>query len=193
MCNRYQMPYRRQVSPSMLITSKASTKNFNQTSASPLNWKFKILAKPGFRISTKIQLHNLNQTSAAKYWPNFRFQIPHELQLQSSTNQHLVSQWVYQLVTRVANVVLGSDKNTDQQYMRVMFWRYQFSQRSPWTSRLSFKTLTFQQWSVSSPPLTFCQRVFTKSSLHQYKFDDSKSINSTLLLVRAIELGIILL
>ena len=45
----------------------ASTRNLNQTSASPLNLKFKILTKPSFRISTKIQLHNLYKTSAAKY------------------------------------------------------------------------------------------------------------------------------
>ena len=44
----------------------ASTKNLNQTSASPQNLKFKILTKPSFRISTKIQLHNLYKTSAAK-------------------------------------------------------------------------------------------------------------------------------
>ena len=47
-----------------------STKNLNQTSASPQNLKFKILTKPSFRISTKIQLHNLYKTSAEKNWPN---------------------------------------------------------------------------------------------------------------------------
>ena len=44
-----------------------------QTSASQLNLKFKILSKPGFKISTKIQLHYLYKTSAAKYWPNSSF------------------------------------------------------------------------------------------------------------------------
>ena len=34
--------------------SRLSIKNLNQTSASPLNLKFKILAKPSFRISTEI-------------------------------------------------------------------------------------------------------------------------------------------
>ena len=53
----------------------ASTKNLNQTSASPLNLKFKVLTKPSFRISTKIQLHNLYKTSAAKCWTNFNFKI----------------------------------------------------------------------------------------------------------------------
>ena len=44
----------------------ASTRNLNQTSASPLNLKFKILTQPSFRM-TKIQLHNLYKTSATKY------------------------------------------------------------------------------------------------------------------------------
>ena len=52
-----------------------STKNLNQTSASPQNLKFKILTKPSFRISTKIQLHNLYKTSAAKCCTNFNFKI----------------------------------------------------------------------------------------------------------------------
>ena len=34
----------------------SSTRNLNQTSASPLHFKFKILTQPSFRISTKIQL-----------------------------------------------------------------------------------------------------------------------------------------
>ena len=37
----------------------ASTRNPNQTSASPLNLKFKILTKPSFRILIRIQLHNI--------------------------------------------------------------------------------------------------------------------------------------
>ena len=47
---------------------RISTKHqlFNQTSASPINLKFKILTKPSFRISTKIQLHDLYKTSAEK-------------------------------------------------------------------------------------------------------------------------------
>ena len=51
----------------------ASTKNLKKTSASPLNLKFKILAKPTFGISTKIQLHNFYKTSAEKNWPNSIF------------------------------------------------------------------------------------------------------------------------
>ena len=38
----------------------------SQTSASPINLKFKILTKPSFRILSKIPLHNLYKTSAAK-------------------------------------------------------------------------------------------------------------------------------
>ena len=53
----------------------ASTKNLNQTSASPLNLKFKILTKPSFRISTKIQHHNINQILASIYWPDFSIKI----------------------------------------------------------------------------------------------------------------------
>ena len=60
-------------------------------------------------------------------------------------------------MTRIANVGLGSDKNTDQQIEKGYVLK------------------------------------ILKDTLHQNKFDDSTSINSTLLLVRAIELGIILL
>ena len=58
---------------------KASTKNFNQTSASLLNLTFKILTKPSFRILTKMQLHNLYKTSAAICWTNSGFKILPEL------------------------------------------------------------------------------------------------------------------
>ena len=51
----------------------SSTRNLNQTSASPLHFKFKILTQPSFRISTKIQLHN--KTSAAKCWTSSSFKI----------------------------------------------------------------------------------------------------------------------
>ena len=61
----------------------SSTKNLNQTSASPLNLKFKILTKPSFGISTKIQLHNLYKTSTAKCWTKSSFKILPELQLQN--------------------------------------------------------------------------------------------------------------
>ena len=53
----------------------ASTRNLNQTSASPLNLKFKMLTQPSFRISTKIRLHNLYKTSAAKCWTSSSFKI----------------------------------------------------------------------------------------------------------------------
>ena len=53
------------------ISTKHQLQNFNQTSASRLNLKFKILS----RISTKIQLHNLYKTSATKYRPNSSFKI----------------------------------------------------------------------------------------------------------------------
>ena len=57
------------------ISTKHQLQNLNQTSASRLNLKFKILTKPRIRILTKIQVHNLYKTSAAKYWPNFSFKI----------------------------------------------------------------------------------------------------------------------
>ena len=60
-----------------------STKDLNQTSASPLYLKLKILTKPSFRITTKIQLHNLYKTSEAKYWANSSFKILAKLQLQN--------------------------------------------------------------------------------------------------------------
>ena len=44
-----------------------SKSRHQQTSASRLNLKFKILSKPGFAISTKIQHHYLYKTSAEKY------------------------------------------------------------------------------------------------------------------------------
>ena len=44
-----------------------SKSRHQQTSASLLNLKFKILSKPGFGISIKIQHHYLYKTSAAKY------------------------------------------------------------------------------------------------------------------------------
>ena len=53
----------------------ASTRNLNQTSASPLNLKFKILTQPSFRTSTKIQLHHLYKTSAAKCSTSSSFKI----------------------------------------------------------------------------------------------------------------------
>ena len=55
------------------ISTKHQIQNLDQTSASRLNLKFKILTKTSFRISTKIQLHNFYKTSAAKYWPNSSF------------------------------------------------------------------------------------------------------------------------
>ena len=55
------------------ISTKHQLQNLNQTSASRLNLKFKILSKPSFRISTKIQIHDLYKTSATKYWPNSSF------------------------------------------------------------------------------------------------------------------------
>ena len=78
---KYPLKVISQVQTQILITfhlqnlNWASTKNLNQTSASPLNLKFKILTKPSFRISTKIQLHYLYKTSAAKYWPNSSLKI----------------------------------------------------------------------------------------------------------------------
>ena len=53
------------------ISTKHQLQNFNQTSASRLNLKFKILS----RISTKIKLHNLYKTSATKYRPNSSFKF----------------------------------------------------------------------------------------------------------------------
>ena len=64
----------------------ASTRNLNQTSASPLNLKFKILTQPSFRISTKIQLHNLYKTSAAKCWTNSSFKILLNFNIKILTN-----------------------------------------------------------------------------------------------------------
>ena len=61
----------------------ASTRNLNQTSASPLNLKFKILTQPSFRIPTKIQLHNLYKTSAAKCWTSSSFKILLNFRLQN--------------------------------------------------------------------------------------------------------------
>ena len=55
------------------ISTKHQLQNFNQTSASRLNLKFKILTKPSFRISNIIQLHNHYKTSASKYCPNPNF------------------------------------------------------------------------------------------------------------------------
>ena len=55
------------------ISTKHQLQNHNETSASPQNLSFKILAKLSFRISTKIQLHNLYKTSAEKNWPNSSF------------------------------------------------------------------------------------------------------------------------
>ena len=48
------------------ISTKHQLQNHNETSASPQNLSFKILAKLSFRISIKIQLHNLYKTSAEK-------------------------------------------------------------------------------------------------------------------------------
>ena len=63
--------------------SRLSIKNLNQTSASPLNLKFKILTKPSFRISTLFnfitstnhQRQNAAQTPASKSCLNFNFKI----------------------------------------------------------------------------------------------------------------------
>ena len=55
------------------ISTKHQIQNHIETSASPQNLSFKILAKLSFRISTKIQLHNLYKTSAEKNWPNSSF------------------------------------------------------------------------------------------------------------------------
>ena len=51
-----------------ISSSESRLKNqfLNQTSASPINLKFKISTKHSFRIATKIQLHNLYKTSASK-------------------------------------------------------------------------------------------------------------------------------
>ena len=65
------------------ISTKHQLQNLNQTSASRLNLKFKILSKPSFRISTKIQLHNLYKTSATKYWPNSSLKILPDFQHQN--------------------------------------------------------------------------------------------------------------
>ena len=68
-----------------ISSSESRLKNqfLNQTSASPINLKFKISTKHSFRIATKIQLHNLYKTSAAKCWTNSSFKILPELQLQN--------------------------------------------------------------------------------------------------------------
>ena len=68
-----------------ISSSESRPKNqfLNQTSASPINLKFKISTKHSFRIATKIQLHNLYKTSASKCWTNSSFKILPELQLQS--------------------------------------------------------------------------------------------------------------
>ena len=65
-----------------ISSSESRLKNqfLNQTSASPINLKFKISTKHSFRIATKIQLHNLYKTSAAKCWTNSSFKILPELQ-----------------------------------------------------------------------------------------------------------------
>ena len=72
-----------QVQTQILIKFHLQNQLLNQTSASPINLKFKILTKPSFRISTKIQLHNLYKTSAAKCWANSSFKILPEFQLQN--------------------------------------------------------------------------------------------------------------
>ena len=68
-----------------ISSSESRLKNqfLNQTSASPINLKFKISTKHSFRIATKIQLHNLYKTSASKCWTNSSFKILPELQLQN--------------------------------------------------------------------------------------------------------------
>ena len=67
------------------ISTKHELQNPNETSASRLKIKFKILDKASFRIkiSIKIQLHNLYKTSVAKYWPNSSLKILPELRLQN--------------------------------------------------------------------------------------------------------------
>ena len=55
------------------ISTKHQLQNLNQTSASRLNLKFKILAKPSLRTSTNNKIDNLNQRSAAKSgWQKLR-------------------------------------------------------------------------------------------------------------------------
>ena len=68
-----------------ISSSESRLKNqlLNQTSASPINLKFKISTKHSFRIATKIQLHNPYKTSASKCWTNSSFKILPELQLQN--------------------------------------------------------------------------------------------------------------
>ena len=48
------------------ISNKQQIQHLNNTSASRLTLKFKILTKPNLRNSTKIQLHNFYKTSAVK-------------------------------------------------------------------------------------------------------------------------------
>ena len=66
-----------------ISSSESRLKNqlLNQTSASPINLKFKISTKHSFRLTTKIQLHNRYKTSAAKCWTNSIFEILPKLQL----------------------------------------------------------------------------------------------------------------
>ena len=71
-----------------ISSSESRLKNqfLNQTSASPINLKFKISTKHSFRIATKIQLHNLYKTLAAKCWTNSSSQINKLLPTWSSTS-----------------------------------------------------------------------------------------------------------
>ena len=62
------------------ISTKHQIQNLDQTSASRLNLKFKILTKLNFRILTKIQLHSLYST---KILTKLQLQILPELQLQN--------------------------------------------------------------------------------------------------------------
>ena len=63
--------------------TKHKLQKVDQTSASWLNLKFKILTKLSFRDTTKIQHHNLYKTSAEKYWPHSSLKLLPELQLQN--------------------------------------------------------------------------------------------------------------
>jgi len=70
------------------ISTKHQLQNHNETSASPQNLSFKILAKLSFRISTKIQLHNLYKTSAEKNWPNSSFTSCLDFEICKNCCQH---------------------------------------------------------------------------------------------------------
>ena len=65
------------------ISTKHQLQNLNQTSASRLNLKFKILTKPSFRISTKIQIHSLYKEISGKILTKLQLENLPEHQLQN--------------------------------------------------------------------------------------------------------------